>query len=140
MNFQQLLQQRDVLLQQARLANLAFAYDRLGTFAARISRAGLEGAVALHSGNPDAEHPWPGLFALEGSQSVIEEHFLDEEMVELTDILGFLGEEIPPEGYQFRLEDLAARFLPQLRRELEAAGIASAGTADPIEDHERRGG
>lgn len=140
MNFRQLLQQRDALLRQARLANVAFAYERLGVFGTRIARARLQGLVALRPGDPAGEQPWPGLVALEGSQAVLEEHFLDEEIVELTDILGFLGEEIPSEGYRFRVEELAAKFLPQLSRELEAAGIALCGAADPVEDHERRSG
>lgn len=140
MNFRQLLQQRDALLRQARLANVAFAYERLGVFGARIARARLQGLVALRPGDSTGEQPWPSLVALEGSQAVLEEHFLDEEIVELTDILGFLGEELPPEGCRFRLEDLAGTFLPQLARELEAAGIALTGAADPVQDHERQSG
>jgi len=77
MNFHQLLHQRDALLRQARLANSAYAYRRLGEFAGRITRAQLHGAVRLDSGDPDGERPWPGLTALDGSQAVLEEHFLD---------------------------------------------------------------
>lgn len=125
MNIHHLLHQRDALLRQARLANAAFAYQRLGDFAARIARAGLRGAVALEPGDPEGAQPWPGLAALEGSQAVLEEHFLDEEMVELADILAFLGEEARPEGgLTLRLEELAERFLPTLKKELESAGVA----------------
>ncbi|HEX2861206.1 MAG TPA: hypothetical protein VHN79_06185 [Lacunisphaera sp.] len=123
MNLHHLLRQRDALLRQARLANVAFAYQRLAEFAGRIARAQLCGAVALHPGDPSGERPWPGISALEGSQAVIEEHFLDEELVELADILAFLGEEVSEEGLTLRLEELAGRFLPQLRRELLAGGI-----------------
>jgi hypothetical protein len=123
MNFHHLLHQRDALLRQARLANAAYAHQRLGEFAARIARARLRGAVVLHAGDPAGEQPWPGLRALEGSQAVLEEHFLDEELVELTDILVFLGEDVRTDGLTLRLEELAERFLPRLRRELEAAGI-----------------
>ncbi|MDI1249112.1 MAG: hypothetical protein PSV13_09640 [Lacunisphaera sp.] len=52
MNFQQLLQQRDALLRQARLANTAYAYRRLDEFAGRIARARLHGAVTLRPGDP----------------------------------------------------------------------------------------
>jgi hypothetical protein len=124
MNLHHLLHHRDALLRQARLANTAYAYVRLGEFAARIARARLRGAVALRAGDPSSEQPWPGLAALEGSQAVLEEHFLDEEMVELTDILTFLGEDVDRSGLTLRLEDLAERFLPRLRRELEAAGVS----------------
>ena len=126
MNLSELLHERDALLRQARLANVAYAYQRLGDFAGRIARARLHGAVALLSGDSSASHPWPGLDALEGSQAVLEEHFLDEEIVELADILAFLGEDVRSDGLTLRLEELAARFLPPLRRELTAAGIKLA--------------
>lgn len=124
MNFHQLLQDRDVLLRQARLANTAYAYRRLGEFSARIQRARLHGAVAVRPGDPAGAQPWPGLAALELSQAVIEEHFLDEELVEFTDILAFLGEDLGHDGFELRLEEIAGRFLPRLRRELESAGVA----------------
>jgi hypothetical protein len=140
MNFHQLIQQRDALLRQTRLANVAYAYEWFGLFAARVARARLHGTVILHSADPEESQPWPRLVTNEGSQSVLEEHFLDEEVVELADILGFLGEDIPSQGYLFRWEELASRFLPQLREELGAAGIALAGEADPVEDPNRRSG
>lgn len=140
MNFHQLLQQRDALLRQARLANVAFAHGWFGVFAARVARARLQGLVTLQPADPAEGQPWPRLTAVEGSQAVLEEHFLDEEVVELTDILGFLGEDIPSDGYLFRLEDLAGRFRPQLREELVAAGIALSGESDPVEDPNRRSG
>lgn len=137
MNFHHLLHQRDTLLRQARLANVAYAYAQLGVFADRIARARLRGAVALRPGDPATGQPWPGLVALEGSQAVLEEHFLDEEIVELTDILAFLGEDVRSDGLTLRLEDLAERFLPPLRRELEAAGVPPPTTPHPVEDSRR---
>jgi hypothetical protein len=136
MNFHQLLHQRDALLRQARLANTAYAYRRLGEFAGRITRAQLHGAVRLDPGDPAAERPWPGLSALEGSQAVLEEHFLDEEIIELADILCFLGKEVNT-GLTFRLEDLGGRFLPRLRRELTEAGLNPGPEASPAEDSSR---
>ncbi len=137
MNFHQLLQQRDALLQQARLANMAFAYQRLGEFAGRIARARLHGLVRLDPGDAEAERPWPGLTALEGSQARLEEHFLDEDGVELADIFEFLGEDVNAGGVTFRLEEVADRFLAPLRRELESAGITLAGDTPPIQDTRR---
>lgn len=131
MNFHQLLQQRADLLRRTRLANAAFAYQRLGDFVARLARAQLHGLVALWPGEPAGEQPWPALTALEDSQVAIEEHFLDEDIVELVDILGFLGEDVHSGGLTFRLEELESVYLPRLRRELEAAGIAVAGGAQP---------
>ncbi len=140
MNYHQLLQQRDALLRQARLANVAYAYDYFGIFAARIARARLQGMVKLHAADPEDGQPWPRLEAVDGSQAVLEEHLLDEEVVELTDILSFLGEDVPSQGYLFRLEELAPRFHSQLREELTAAGIALSGAPDPVEDPNRRSG
>lgn len=131
MNFHQLLQQRDAVLRRARQANLAYAYARLGLFAERIARSRLRGVVAVRPGDPAGGQPWPGLVALEGSQAVLDEHFLDEEMVELTDILAFLGEDLPADGFRLRLEDLATRYLPRLRQELVAEGIDVAGSSVP---------
>ena len=134
MNFQQLLHQRSALLRQAHMANLAFAYQRLGVFVARIARARLHGLVRLQPGDPAGEQPWPALTALDGSQAVLDEHFLDEEIVELMDILGFLGEEMNAGGMTFRLETLGGRHLSELHRELQLAGIIPAGEAPPNEE------
>jgi recombinational DNA repair ATPase RecF len=45
MNFHQLIRQREVLLQQARLANMAYAYHHLCAHAERIANARLQGLV-----------------------------------------------------------------------------------------------
>lgn len=137
MNFHQLLQQRDALLQQARLANLAYAYARLGDFAGRIARGQLQGLVRLSTSDSATDRTWPGLTALEGSQAALEEHFLDEDIIELADILGFLGQEIDADGLTFRLEELDARYRLGLRRELEAAHLLPAREAPSPEDSGR---
>lgn len=124
MNFPQLLQQREALLRQTRLANLAFAFARLGVYAARIARAGLHGPVTLHEPDPDAERFWPTLVPHAGNQSVIDEHFLEEEVDELDELLLFLEEEGFAVDYTFDLEAMPQRLLPELRRELEKAGVA----------------
>jgi len=137
MNFHQLILNRTALLRQARLANLAFAWQRLDAFATRITRARLHGQVTLRLPDPDADRPWPVLLALEGHQSVIEEYFLDEEIVELADILVFLSENNQIAEFTFHLEELAGRFLPGLKRELEAAGISAEQTSPSPEDSSR---
>lgn len=123
MNLFQLLQQRETLLRQTRLANLAFAFARLSDYAARIERAGLRGPVTLHAAEPDADRFWPALVAHRGNQSVIDEHFLDEDIEELDEILLFLEDEGMAVDFTFDLEDLPQRYLPVLRRELEKAGV-----------------
>ena len=140
MNFHQLLHQRAALLRQARLANTAFAHQWLADFIARLTRARLHGLVVLRSGEPAGAHPWPELTALEDSQAAIEEHFLDEDMVELADVLTFLGEDLHSGGLTFRLDELESRFLPRLRSELEAAGLAVGEDAPPVKDPNRHRG
>jgi len=137
MKFSQLLHQRDALLRQARLANVAFAYDRLSEFAARIARARLHGMVTLRDSDPAADQPWPQLVAMEGSPAVLEEHFLEEDVIELADILAFLHDAGRLTEVRFRLEDLAQHFLPRLRRELAQADIVPGGEAPRIEDSSR---
>lgn len=134
MNYQNLLRQRTALLRQARLANIAFAHERLRILAARIARARLSGEVSLRPADPSADLPWPELIATEGSQAVIEEYFLDDDIFELTDILAFLNGDATPAAHTFRLEELETRFLPALRRELARAGVDPGPEAPHIED------
>jgi hypothetical protein len=134
MQFHQLLHQRDSLLRHARLANVAFAHQRLAAFATRIERAGLRGTVTLRAGDAGDGRPWPHLTAEAGSQAVLEEHFLEEDVIDLADILAFMDEGRRRDELHFRLEDLAAEFLPRLRRELDQAGISPPDVSAPIPD------
>ena len=134
-----LITQRQALLQQARLANLAFAYATLGKFGRRIARARLTGSVTLTSPDPEAEHYWAALNALDGRQSVIEEHFADEDLMDLADVLEFITGQQPLE-LTFRIEEFAEAFLAPVREELKRAGVEveAAGAphdAVPQDDH-----
>lgn len=137
MKFHHLLQQRDALLRHARLANLAFAHHRLEDFGASIARARLRGAVTLNLADASGDHPWPTLVAQEGNQSVIEEHFRDEDIVELADILAFLHEGEGITEFNFFIEELAGNHLPALRQELADAGVALALDSTATEDPTR---
>ncbi len=137
MNFHQLILNRPALLRQARLANLAFAWQRLDAFATRIARARLHGQVTLLLPDPEADRPWPVLLALEGSQSVIEEYFLDDDIAELADILVFLSDNNQIAEFTFPLEELAGHYLPGLQRELGQAGIPVGQTSPSPEDSSR---
>ena len=140
MKYSQLLHHRDALIRQARLANVAFAHHRLGEFAARIARARLHGAVTLHGGDATGDQPWPRLVADEGSQAVIEEYFLDEDVIELADILAFLHDTSRLTELTLRLEEIGSRYLPRLRQELEQADIAPGQETPRIEDSNRGAG
>lgn len=123
MEIDHLLRQRSALLRRTRLANLAYAHAELGVFAARIDRGNLRGAVTLHPAEPAAGRAWPRLVAEQGSQSVLEEHFLEEELLDLADLLAFATGTELRSPLEFRLEDFDQRFRTGLRRDLEKAGI-----------------
>lgn len=121
MKLSHLLSQRSDLLRQVRLANLAFAYHTLRDFSARVARAGLRGRVTLQPVNPDEERYCVTLTALEASQSIVEEHFSDEDLVVLADVLGFATGH-PSHELTFHIDELAEFYEP-LRGDLERAGI-----------------
>lgn len=123
MKLHQLLQQRQELLRRARLANAAFAYRELGAFAARIARGRLRGQVTLHMADAASGRAWPALVADEGSQAVLDEHFVDQDMLDLADLLVFASGGEHRTSFTFRIEELDGRFRPALRRELESAGV-----------------
>lgn len=123
MNYQNLLQQREALLRQARLANVAYAYARLRAFEERILRARLHGTVTLQLADPESGRPWPVLNSEEISPAVIEEYFLDQDVFDLADILRYIHDDPTMIECTFRLEEFGRRFLPGLRRELLQAGF-----------------
>jgi hypothetical protein len=117
-----LLRQRADLLRQVRLANLASAYQTLDDLARRIARAHLAGRVTITHAAPEEERYWPALTALELNQSVIEEHFTDEDVCELAAVLAFTTGESEL-TLTFRIEDFAELFLAPVRDELEREGV-----------------
>lgn len=134
MNIRHLLQQRSQLLRQTRLANVAYAYARLEDFGARIARAGLRGTATLHPADPSVDRLLPELASSEIPESCLEEHFLDEDLAELADLLAFVCEDRQPTAHTFRVERLAEQLRPGLRAELEAAGVrVEEARATPVE-------
>lgn len=136
MKLSHLLRQREMLLRQAHLANLAYAYRQLDRYAARIARARLSGEVLLRFCDPDAECYWPVLTSLERSQAVLEEHFTDEDIAELAELLAFATDDSESDQI-FRLEELAERFMRPLRRELEQGGVTLESDALPLGEPSR---
>lgn len=117
-----LLDQRQALLRQAHLANLAFAYERLGDYARRIARAGLRGPVVLKRADPENGREWPVLIALRGSQAVLDEHFSDEDIIDMADVLAYALDARDAE-VAFDLGELRSLFQRPVRLALEEAGI-----------------
>lgn len=122
MKLSKLLLQRGHLLQQMRLANFAFAYQTLTDFAARVARADLSGSVTLRPAAPEQDRFIATLVAHEMSQSRIEEHFTDEDLMLLADVLAFATGH-PAVELSFHLEQLEADFIAPLRGELIRAGV-----------------
>jgi hypothetical protein len=122
MNLSQLLASRPALLRQAALANAAFAYAVLRGLGRRIENARLQGPVRLLAVDPAAERFAPQLIALAGSQSVLEEHFDESDLVRLADALAFTAPG-PATEFEFQLEDMFAHHSPALRTALLAAGV-----------------
>jgi hypothetical protein len=128
-----LLANRDHLLKQARLANLASAYSTLCDFAERIDRAQLAGCVTLKPIAPEEERYCVTLTALEYSQAVIEEHFTDEDLIELAEVIAFRTGERNAE-VTFRLEHFTEAFVEPLRAQLEAEGVQIDQGDTPVEE------
>jgi len=122
MKLSQLLAVRQSILRQAHLAGLAHAYFTLHRLSRRIAGARLRGPVRLQAVNPALERYCPALIALAGAQSVLEEHFSDQDLIELADALALVaGAEI--EELEFALEDVPEKFLAPLRTTLKELGI-----------------
>ncbi|MEO6244041.1 MAG: hypothetical protein ABIQ12_01290 [Opitutaceae bacterium] len=121
-----LLAQRPALLRQARLANLASAYEALDACAERIARARLTGRVTLSAAAPEVGRYLASLVALDGRQSIIEEHFTDEALLDLADLIALARGE-PTTEVTFCIEELGELFLAPLRTALEREGVVIDG-------------
>jgi hypothetical protein len=118
----QLLQAREGLVRRATLANMAFAYRLLSDFNERIHRAGLRGLVNIKSPEANGEN-WSSLTALEGSQARLEEHFSEEDVMDLADAIRYVvGGEIVID-LNFRIEEVGDMFLVPLRDTLRDYGV-----------------
>lgn len=126
-----LIAQRAELLRQVRLTNLAYAYQSLLEFSERVSRVGLKGRVLLKPVNPEEDRFCVMLTALEGNQSVIEEHFSDEDLVLLADVLGYATGH-PTHDLSFEIGHLD-EFLEPLRNDLERSGVRMDNDSPPVQ-------
>jgi hypothetical protein len=123
MNFSKLLSSRQSILRQAHLANLAFSYFTICRLADRAAKAGLTHRVKLRATNVGEEIVPASLIALSGNQSVIEEHFSDEDVLQLADSIEFAMEG-PFAEVEFNFDDLVTAYAISLRVALERNGVA----------------
>jgi hypothetical protein len=130
--FNELLDARETLQRQASLANLAFAFETLREFARRIARARLKGEVNLKSADPDADRYWATLTAVDGKQSLIEEHFTEEDLTDFADAISFATGHNDFEA-TFSIQDFPQAFLAPLRSALEQSGIVMDDETQPTE-------
>ena len=141
MNISFLLAQRASLQKQARLSNLAYAHEQLSVFTERIKRAHLRGQVHLIQAEPLEDRFVSSLTALEGNQSVVDEHFTDHDIQDFVDAVGYATGE-PLIDQVFDLREVEARFLTPLRNRLEKLGVvidrspAQASRNQAFEFHE----
>jgi hypothetical protein len=134
MKFDDLLNYRDELVRHARLANVAYAYQWLTDFSARVAHSGLQGEVVLRAADAEGNPQRASLTAVNFSQAVVQEHFLEAEIAELAAVLAFVHNGGVVVALRFRLEEVAARFLPALRRELEESEVFPEEPASSAED------
>lgn len=133
MNISKLLNARQTLLRQANLANLAFAHETLQTFWERIVRAQLRGRVNLRTADPSVERYWATLTAREFNQSLVEEHFTEEELTDYTDAIAYATGR-PQFDLSFDIENFADHFLAPLRAALEQAGVETDTDNQEVEE------
>jgi hypothetical protein len=122
MNFSKLLSSRHSLLRQAHLANLAHSYFTISRLGDRVTNARLTGRVRLRPTSVGEDVVPASLTALSGNQSVIEEHFSDEDVLQLVDSIEFAIESSFTE-IDFELDELATTYAPPLREALGCAGV-----------------
>ena len=132
MKLSHLLAQRSELLKQVRLANLAYAYHTLKQFGARVARAQLRGRVTLRPVDPEEERFCVTLIAHEANQSLIEEHFSDEDIIVFGDVLGYATGH-PTHELTFYIDQLD-EFVASLRADLQHAGVVVDEQPQPVED------
>jgi hypothetical protein len=122
MKISKLIATHHAIIKQARLANLAQAYITLRLCAERVRRARLSGLVNLRQPNAGEGRFWATLAALEGNQSVLDEHFCDEDLTEFADAVAFVRG-ISDLNLSFRIETLMTEFVIPLGTQLDLDGV-----------------
>lgn len=129
MKLSQLLATRQLINRQANLANLAYAYLTVKRFADRTQLVGLRGRVLLRQTDIGAGRYWPSLTAIDGHQSVIEEHFSEDDLLDLADAVAY-GSEGEFHQLIFRLDQMHTRLVLPLQQLLARAGIEIDASVD----------
>lgn len=122
MKLSALLASRPTILRQAALAHTAAAWLTLQHASSRIAAAGLHGIVRLRQGDPaEDEAPWATLTSNEIRPSVLEEHFTEDDLVEIAEALSY-ATDTDHADHEFPIQSLAGYATPLLHT-LEKAGV-----------------
>ena len=99
-----------------------------------VQRGQLSGLVRLQQPDEKEERYWATLTALTGSQSVLEEHFSEDDVGAMADAIGFVS---PGEGLDvtFALERLESEYVAPLALGLERAGVTLEQMGVEFEKH-----
>ncbi len=123
MKLSALLASRPTILRQAALAHTAAAWLTLQHASTRISAAGLHGWVRLRQGDSsEGEAPWVTLTSEEIRPSVLEEHFTDDDLLEIAEALAYATDSDHAD-LEFCIEALGETYASPLLRTLEKAGV-----------------
>ncbi|MFA6960493.1 MAG: hypothetical protein WC205_07070 [Opitutaceae bacterium] len=123
MKLSALLASRSTILRQAALAHTAAAWLTLQHAANRIAAVGLTGTVRLTQSDPDAEGaPWAVLTSEEIRASVLEEHFTEEDLLEIADAIGYATDSGCVD-VDFLIETLGDAYATPLLRSLRKEGV-----------------
>ena len=122
MKLSALLASRPTILRQAALAHTAAAWLTLHRLSTRIAQARLAGVVHLRQDDPDSDDaPWATLTSDDIRASVLEEHFTEDDLIELADAVAY-ATDVSYADIEFPIESLAAYAEPLLRM-LQKAGV-----------------
>jgi hypothetical protein len=124
MKLSALLASRSTILRQAVLAHTASAWLTLQHASLRIAAAGLRGTVHLRQDDPDdeADAPWATLTSDEIRASVLEEHFTEDELIELAEALAYATDSSHAD-LEFQIETLGETYAAPLMEILQKSGV-----------------
>ena len=123
MKLSALLASRPTILRQAALAHIAAAWLTLHHASTRIAAAGLHGTVRLTQSDPDEdEAPSAALTSSEIRSSVLEEHFTEDDLVELADAIGYATDSDRID-VELLIETLGETYETPLLRTLKKSGV-----------------
>lgn len=123
MKLSALLASRSTILRQAALAHTAAAWLTLQHASLRVAAAGLSGTVHLRQADPENdEEPWATLASDEIRASVLDEHFTEDDLIELADAIAY-ATDASHADLEFRIETLNESYAQPLLATLQKAGV-----------------